>query len=89
MTHQKTVIALKKARSLIDKVMQMVEDDTYCIDIIQQNLAIIWLLKSSNLKLLEWHMDDCVRKAIVSWDTQKVDKKMQEILKIVNLAQSK
>jgi DNA-binding FrmR family transcriptional regulator len=31
----------------------MIEEEKYCIDIIQQNLAVIGLLKSVNIKLLE------------------------------------
>jgi DNA-binding FrmR family transcriptional regulator len=48
-----TIIALKKSRTLLDKIIKMVEVDEYCIDIIQQNLAVIGLMKSVNIKLLE------------------------------------
>jgi DNA-binding FrmR family transcriptional regulator len=41
MDNKKSLIALKKAKTSLEKVIQMIEDDKYCIDIIQQNLAVI------------------------------------------------
>ena len=84
--------ALKRLNYLIGHlrgVKKMLEKDRYCIDIIQQNLAVIGLLKSTNLNLLENHMNCCVKKAISSQDQSEINTKMQEILKIVQIAQNK
>lgn len=89
MKHDKSLIALKKAKTSLEKIITMMEEKKYCIDIIQQNLAVIWLLKSANLNMLEWHMNCCVKKAIASKDETEIDTKMQEILKIVQIAQNK
>ncbi|QQS58649.1 metal-sensing transcriptional repressor [Candidatus Peregrinibacteria bacterium] len=86
---QKTAIALKKAHTLLGKILQMVEGDVYCINIIQQNLAVIGLLKSVNLDLLEGHLHCCVKSAMKAQDIQKMDEMMEEILKIMKTAQSK
>lgn len=45
--YQKTQILtnFKKAKSHIDKVIKMIEANEYCIDVMQQNLAVIGLLK--------------------------------------------
>ena len=40
-------------------VIKMVEDKEYCIDIMQQNLAVIGLLKSAGSSLLERHIHSC------------------------------
>jgi DNA-binding FrmR family transcriptional regulator len=50
---KKQLIAFKKARSLLDKIIAMAEKDEYCINIVQQNLAVIGLLKNANLQLLD------------------------------------
>jgi len=50
---KKQLIAFKKARSLLDKIITMAEKDEYYIHIIQQNLAVIGLLKNVNLQLLD------------------------------------
>jgi DNA-binding FrmR family transcriptional regulator len=89
MKNQKVLIWLKKAKTSLDKIIKMIEDEKYCIDIIQQNLSVIWLLKSANMNLLEWHLNCCVKSAISSKDEKQVDDKIQELVKIINLAQNK
>lgn len=89
MKHQKVLIWLKKARTSLDKIINMLEEEKYCIDIIQQNLAVIGLLKSANLNLLEWHLNWCVKNAINAKNQNDVDEKMQELVKVMNLAQNK
>jgi DNA-binding FrmR family transcriptional regulator len=41
MKHDKSLIALKKAKTSLEKIITMMEEKKYCIDIIQQNLAVI------------------------------------------------
>jgi DNA-binding FrmR family transcriptional regulator len=38
---KQALISLKKARTSIDKIITTIEEEKYCIDIIQQNLAAI------------------------------------------------
>jgi len=89
MKHDKVLIGLKKARTSLDKIIQMLENEAYCIDIIQQNLSVIGLLKSANLNLLEWHLNGCIKHAILSQDQEQVDAKVTELVKIIRLAQNK
>ncbi len=85
----KTTIALKKAKSSLDKVFRMIEEDKYCIDIIQQNLAIIGLLRSANQSLLDGHVNGCIKDAIKKNNTKRTDEMMVELLKVIKIAQSK
>lgn len=85
----KQLIALKKAKTLLDKIIKMSEKNEYCIDIIQQNLAVIWLLKSVNLTLLEWHLSCCFVDAVKSNNKKKQTEMIDEILTIVKTAQNK
>jgi len=89
MNKTKALISLKKARTSLDKVINMIENDKYCIDIIQQNLAVIWLLKSSNLTLLENHLNCCFKNAVKNNDNEKLDSMIIEFMKIINMAQNK
>ena len=66
----------------------MVEDDRYCIDVIQQNLAVIGLLKSANLQLLEGHMNCCMKDAAKAGG-KVLDDKLSELVKVLKIAQSK
>ena len=87
MTHdkQKTLINFKKAGSLLEKIIGMAEQDSYCIDIMQQNLAVIGLLKSVNQLLMKNHLQTCFRKAIRSKDKNKQQAMIEEILQVIKL----
>lgn len=56
---KKALISLKKAKTSLEKIISMVESDEYCANIVVQNLAAIWLIKSSNNKLLEAFIETC------------------------------
>ncbi len=76
------LIALKKARSHLNKVIKMTEEGKYCIDIIQQNLAVIGLLKSANNKLLSRHLNNCFKQTMRGANEKQKQKMTDEILKI-------
>lgn len=82
---QKTLINFKKAQSLISKIIKMVEDDEYCIDIMQQNLAVIGLLKSAHQMLMENHLNACFKTAMASKNEKRKQEMIQEILKVTKL----
>lgn len=83
---QKALINSKKATSLLKKIQEMLENDTYCVDIIQQNLAIIGLLKSANQLLLEGHLDSCFIESLTSSNKKKKEKAIKELLQITKLS---
>ena len=83
---QKALISGRKANTLLARVVKMVEEDKYCIDIIQQNLAVIGLLKSPNQLLMAGHLNSCVKDSMTS-KSQKVQHKMiNEILRVTKLS---
>lgn len=77
----KVLINFKKAHSLISKVGKMVEKEEYVPKIMQQNLAVMGLLRSVHQMLLEKHLQSCF-----SGSNKKTEKKMKdEILKVVKM----
>ena len=80
-----TLINFKKARSHIDKVIKMIEGDEYCVDVMQQNLAVIGLLKSAHQMLMENHLKTCFKKAFESKSEKKKQKMIEEILVVTKL----
>jgi len=82
---KKVVIGLKKASSLLTKVIDMIEDDHYCIEIMQQNLAIIGLLRSAHEVLMENHLNTCFSSAVASKDEKKKLAMTEEILKVTKM----
>jgi len=87
MTTQKenTLINFKKAQSLISKIIKMVEANEYCIDIMQQNSAVIGLLKSAHQMLMENHLNTCFKTAMGTKNEKRKREMTQEILKVTKL----
>jgi DNA-binding FrmR family transcriptional regulator len=81
----KTLIGFKKARSLLNKIIKMSEDGEYCINIMQQNLATIGLLRSAHQQLMENHLNTCFKNAMASNNEKKKKAMTEEILKVTNL----
>jgi DNA-binding FrmR family transcriptional regulator len=76
------IVALKKAQSHLGNVIKMVEEKEYCINILQQNLAVIGLLKSANDKLLARHLNSCFINAMKGTNEKRKQEMIDEILKI-------
>jgi len=82
---QKILIALKKAKSSLEKVTSMVERDEYCIDIMQQNQAVIGLLRSVHLQVMQDHLQSCFTEGIESGSKSKQKKMIDEIIRVTKL----
>lgn len=81
----KTLISLKKAQSLITKIIEMMEKENYCIDVMQQNLAAIGLLKSAHQMMMENHLHTCFKSAMKTNNERKKDEMIEEILKVIKI----
>lgn len=72
---------LKTARGQIDGILNMLEDDRYCIDISNQIMATEAILRKVNREVLHGHIESCVREAI---ETGNVTEKLDEISGIID-----
>ena len=81
-----SLINFKKSKGLLEKIIKMVEEKEYCIDIMQQNLAVIGMLKSAHQILMENHLHNCFTKAIQSKQDKRKLEMIEEILKVTKLA---
>lgn len=71
---------LKIARGQIDGILQMIEEDRYCVDISNQLQATQALLKNANQQILQAHIRNCVREAL---QTDVENPKLEEALKVL------
>ncbi len=85
---QATLINFKKAQSLIAKIVDMIEKNEYCIDIMQQNLAVIGLLKSAQQMLMQKHLNSCFKKAMAAGSEKIKQDMINEILQVIKLKKS-
>jgi DNA-binding FrmR family transcriptional regulator len=90
---EKITIALKKARTSLDKILLAIDEanDEQCFDLMQQNLAVIGLLKSANIAMLENHLDAHIdnMKNKASSEKKKMKQLRDEVVRIVKTAQNK
>lgn len=84
--HEEALQNFKKANSHLKKVIEMSENGEYCINIMQQNLAVIGLLKSSHQMLLEGHLNSCFKNAMASKNDKQKQDMIDEILKVSRIA---
>jgi len=77
---QKSTKLIKSASSTLVKVLEMIEKDTYCLEIIQQIDSIIGLMKSTKKELLARHLNHCLTQKL----EKSKDKTIVELLKIYN-----
>ncbi len=82
---QNTLVNFKKAQSSISKIIKMIEENKYCIDIMQQNLAVLGLLKSAHQMLMENHLNTCFKRAMATKNEKRKQEMIQEILKLTKL----
>lgn len=78
-THERITHRLKIAHGHLDKVIRMMEEDVYCIDVMHQIQAVESGLKETGNLLLENHLKGCVADAI---SKGKADESIAEIMQV-------
>lgn len=78
--HDKVKRQLSIAKGQIDGIINMVDDDAYCIDVSNQLLATIAILKRVNNMVIAAHLRACV---IESKNEEDAEEKLQEIENIM------
>lgn len=82
---EKTLINFKKAQSLLSKIIKMVEEGHYCINIMQQNLAVVGMLRSAHEMLMENHLNTCFKTAMQAKNEKRKQEMINEILRVTKL----
>ena len=75
----------KKARTSIDSIIAMLEEHRYCVDIMQQNLAVIGLLRSAHEQLMTNHLETCFADAMASKSETKKQRMTDEIKTLMKM----
>lgn len=78
---ERTLHRLKISRGHLNKVIEMVENNTYCIDVIHQSQAIQKALKEIDNLILDNHLKSCVADAIKNGEDEKA---IAEVMSVFN-----
>lgn len=78
---EKVTRLLKTARGQLDGLLKMVDDARYCIDISNQLMATIAILRNVNKNVLHAHLNGCVEEAFKKGDQHK---KISQIIEVMD-----
>jgi CsoR family transcriptional regulator, copper-sensing transcriptional repressor len=71
---------LKSIEGHLRGIQRMVEEDQYCIDILNQSSAIHKALEKVDVMILESHLDSCVTTAVRGDDPAERERVLRELL---------
>lgn len=74
---------LRTARGHLDHVISAVEAEKYCIDILQQSLAVQSALRAVDHIILKGHLEECASHAMQG---KNKDKSIKEVIDIFDKA---
>ena len=80
--HKDTIRRLKTAEGHLRGIQRMVEEDTYCIDVIRQIQAVQSSLNKVSTKILEGHLNSCLITAVRGDDPSERERVLKEITEV-------
>jgi len=80
-TQERILHRLKIARGHLNKVIEMVEEDCYCINVLHQMQAVGSGLKETENLLLENHLKTCVAESIAKGNKDEAIAEVMEVFK--------
>ncbi|AEI14328.1 protein of unknown function DUF156 [Flexistipes sinusarabici DSM 4947] len=81
--HGNSLDRLKRIEGQVKGIVRMVEQDKYCIDIINQISAVKGALNQVALLILQNHVESCVSEAVKNADEQEKEEKIEEFIDTV------
>ncbi len=85
--HLRSVLnRLKTARGHMDAVIRMVENDSYCPDVMKQLSAVQGSLERANRIVLRNHLETCVAAAMVAGRTDEIVDELMEAMRFDRIA---
>jgi len=83
-TQERILHRLKITKGHLEKVILMVADDRYCIDVIHQMQAVEAAIRETEGVLLENHLKTCVADSIRKGNQEESLKEVMEVFKKKN-----
>ncbi len=81
--HKDQVARLKRIEGQIRGVQRMIEEERYCIDILNQLQAVEAALKRVEANILRKHLQGCVATVVRTGSEREQDAKLDEIIKLL------
>ncbi len=81
--HTKNLVALRRIEGQVRGVQNMIVEKKYCVDIINQIQSVRQSLGAVQNKILESHLESCVKTAIKGESEADCFRKISELLQII------
>ena len=78
------MVALRRIEGQVRGIQRMIKDREYCIDILNQILAVKGALARVEEKILQKHFQHCVTNAMTGSSEKQKQQKLDEILKLIS-----
>ena len=75
------LVRLRKMEGQVRGLQQMINDDRYCLDIVQQIHAVTAAAREVELMVLEDHLRGCVVASVQANDGERAIKEMLQVLR--------
>jgi DNA-binding FrmR family transcriptional regulator len=80
--HDDSILRLKSAEGHLRGVQRMLEQDQYCIDVIQQIRAVQAALNKVTANILEQHLNSCVITAVKGENANERERVLNELMDV-------
>lgn len=80
MKHEQAYRTLKNAKGQLESALKMLDDQRYCMDISNQLMATIALIKRANKQILSEHLNHCVIESIQNQDAETKIKEIEQLI---------
>lgn len=73
---------LKSVEGHVRGIQRMVEDGAYCVDVVNQIVAVQRALKRVSARVLDQHLHSCVTRAVRDGDADERERVLGELMQI-------
>ncbi len=74
---------LRRIEGQVSGIAKMIEEDRYCVDILNQTAAVVSALRKVESIVMENHLNTCVADAMRSDDPEQQREKTAEVMDII------
>lgn len=78
--HSQHLVSLNRIEGQIKGIKKMIEEQRYCIDIMTQTKAVTAAIRKVEKGILKTHIQNCLKKAVISGDALSIQEKVDEIM---------
>jgi CsoR family transcriptional regulator, copper-sensing transcriptional repressor len=82
--HKEHIPKLNRIEGQLKAIKNMIEQERYCVDILTQLKAVRGALMRVQKEILRTHLETCVHSAIVEKNRSETEKKVKEVLKLLD-----